>query len=151
MHCGEYRFPSEVRWRHKLAAHDIAVHRRQPEPLPGGVSIISSPPRPRPSAMSVLSNGPVHRTSPSGDLRPPARVAGDGEATPACRAARVACSLWRRRGREGCGEHVGDRPARPRPSVRTVSFHAACLEVGGSEPRTSLKSIAHPSRAYTPS
>ena len=132
LHCREHRFPSEVRWRHKLAAHDIAVHRRQAEPLPGGVSIISPPPRPRPSAMSVLSNGPVHRTSRSGDLRPPARVVGEEEGTPACRAARVACSLWRRRGREGCGEHVGDRPVRPsgvrvRPSVRTVSFLAACL------------------------
>ena len=109
--CGHWsrvqRFPSEVRWRHKLAAHDIAVYRRQPEPLPGGVSIISSPPHPRPSAMSVLSNGPVPRTSPSGDLRPPARVAGDGEGTLACRAARVACSLWRTGGgRERAAENM---------------------------------------------
>ena len=49
----EYPFISESRWRHKLAAHDAAVPRLQPEPLPGGVSIISSPPHPRSSVRDV--------------------------------------------------------------------------------------------------
>ena len=99
-------FIPEARWRHKLAAdHSDVTWQSLVVGLNRSLAAFPSsqrrslPPSASSARRSVLSNGPTDRTSPSGDLRPPARVRGHGEGPIVCRAARIACSLWQRRGR----------------------------------------------------
>ena len=99
-------FISEARWRHKLAAdHSDVTWQSLVVGLNRSLAAFPSsqrrslPPSASSARRSVLSNGPTDRTSPSGDLRLPARVRGQGEDPIVCRPARIACSLWQRRGR----------------------------------------------------
>ena len=143
--------------------------RRQRAPQIGGSELPHAPPPPAvsqnrslaafrsshrrsPLASSVLWNGATERASPSGDLRPPARVREDGQGKTARRAAPV-CPPHRvffvavgvGGGRRRGGEHVGDR-ASERPASRTVSLFLAAA----TEPRTSLKSTAQHTLAAPP-
>ena len=85
----------------------------------------------------------AHRRREISALLPKSPETGRYSRLPGCLRRVFFVAEERERGlRRTCRESTG--PSVRPPSVRTVSFHAACLEVGGSkEPRTSLKSIAH--------